>query len=66
MDESRGSATMLQSATTPSDALRKLSNEQLSDIITRCESAIAAGSAEIGDYEAFVLAQKELARRTWA
>ena len=57
---------MLQSASTPSDALRKLSNEQLSDIITRCESAIAAGSAEIGDYEAFVLAQKELARRTWA
>ncbi len=57
---------MLQSASTPSDALRKLSNEQLSDIITHCESAIAAGSAEIDDYEAFVLAQKELARRTWA
>ncbi len=66
MGDLRGRATVLQTASTPSDALRKLSNEQLSDIITRCESAIAAGSAEITDYEAFVLAQKELARRTWA
>lgn len=66
MGEPRGRTTVLQAAITPSDTLRKLSNEQLSDIITRCESAIAAGSAEIGDYEAFVLAQKELARRTWA
>jgi hypothetical protein len=57
---------MLQSATTASEHLRRLSNEQLSDIITRCEGAIAEGSAEITDYEAFVLAQKELARRTWA
>ncbi len=57
---------MLQSANTANDALRKMSNEQLSAIITRCESAIAEGSAEINDYEAFVLAQKELARRTWA
>jgi hypothetical protein len=57
---------MLQSPMTQSDTLRKLSNEQLSDIITNCESAIATGSAEISDYEAFVLAQKELARRTWA
>jgi hypothetical protein len=38
----------------------------LSDIIAKCESAISAGSAEIEDYEAFVLCQKELARRTWA
>lgn len=57
---------MNQGAVTSSDALRRLSNEQLTDIITTCEHAIAAGSAEIGDYEAFVLAQKELARRTWA
>lgn len=66
MQEPKGRATMLQSTTNQSDTLRRLSNEQLSDIITRCESAIAAGSAGIGDYEAFVLAQKELARRTWA
>jgi len=49
-----------------SQSLRALSNEELSDIIARCESAIADGSAEIEDFEAFVLCQKELARRTWA
>jgi hypothetical protein len=43
-----------------------MSNEELSEIIARCEGAIADGSAEIEDYEAFVLCQKELARRTWA
>lgn len=57
---------MLQTATQSTETLRTMSNEQLSDIIARCEHAIASGSAEIGDYEAFVLAQKELARRTWA
>lgn len=50
----------------PTESIRTLSNEELSDIIARCESAIADGSAEIEDYEAFVLCQKELARRTWA
>lgn len=49
-----------------SERVQQFSNEQLSDIICRCESAIADGSAEIEDYEAFVLAQQELARRTWA
>lgn len=49
-----------------SEAIRYYSNEELSEIITRCESAITDGSAEIEDYEAFVLCQKELARRTWA
>ncbi len=48
------------------ESIRTLSNEELSDIIARCESAISDGSAEIEDYEAFVLCQKELARRTWA
>ena len=51
---------------TTSDSFRHLSNEELSEIISKCESAITDGSAEIEDYEAFVLCQKELARRTWA
>ncbi len=51
---------------TSMDGIRYLSNEELSEIITKCESAISDGSAEIEDYEAFVLCQKELARRTWA
>jgi hypothetical protein len=42
-----------------------LSTEELSTIISKCESAIADGSAEIEDYEAFVVCQQELARRTW-
>ncbi len=46
--------------------IQRLSNEELSKVITQCEHAIAEGSAEIEDYEAFVLCQKELARRTWA
>jgi hypothetical protein len=46
--------------------VRYLSNEELGEIISKCEGAIGDGSAEIGDYEAFVVCQKELARRTWA
>lgn len=49
-----------------SDTIRHLSNEQLGEIIAKCEWAIQEGSAAIDDYEAFVLCQKELARRTWA
>lgn len=45
--------------------IRKLSNEELGRIIENCEHAIANGAAQIDDYEAFVLCQKELARRTW-
>lgn len=56
---------MVQDRST-NDGIRYLSNEELSEIITRCESAISEGSAGIDDYEAFVLCQKELARRTWA
>ncbi len=49
-----------------SEKLQYLSNEELSSIIGNCEQAIADGSAAIDHYEAFVLCQKELARRTWA
>ena len=48
------------------DKVQRLSTEELSSIISKCESAIADGSAEIEDYEAFVLCQQELARRTWS
>lgn len=48
------------------DKVQHLSTEELSSIINKCESAIANGSAEIEDYEAFVLCQQELARRTWS
>jgi hypothetical protein len=48
------------------DQVQRLSTEELSTIISKCESAIADGSAEIEDYEAFVLCQQELARRTWS
>lgn len=49
-----------------SDRVQYLSNEELSRIIGKCEQAIADGNAELDHYEAFVLCQKELARRTWA
>ncbi len=48
------------------EPLRALSDEELTRIMIRCEGAIADGTAEIGDYEAFVLAQKEIVRRTWS
>ena len=43
-----------------------MSTEELATAIANCETAIADGSADIEDYEAFVLCQKELARRTWS
>ncbi|HZJ10865.1 MAG TPA: hypothetical protein VFD39_14295 [Trueperaceae bacterium] len=49
-----------------SETIRYYSNEELGEIISKCEMAITDGSAEIEHYEAFVLCQKELARRTWA
>lgn len=49
-----------------SEHVKRMSNEELSEIIGRCECAIADGTAEIEDYESFVLCQKELARRTWS
>lgn len=54
------------SATRGREHIRRLSNEELSRVIARCEDAIADGSAEIGDFETFVLCQRELARRTWS
>lgn len=48
------------------DHVRRMTTSELADTISRCENAIANGSARIEDYEAFVLCQKELARRTWA
>lgn len=49
-----------------SENISHLSNEELSEIIANCETAIREGTAAIDDYEAFVLCQKELAHRTWA
>lgn len=57
---------MLQESTPRNEPLQQLSGEELVKIIDRCEQAIADGSAALPDYEAFVLAQRELARRTWS
>lgn len=56
---------VLQEPFTRTEPLRALSDEELGRIIERCESAIASGDAALPEYEAFVLAQRELARRTW-
>lgn len=48
------------------EILQALTNEELGNIIGACEEAIEDGTAEIDHYEAFVLCQKELVRRTWA
>jgi hypothetical protein len=57
---------MMQESFTRAEPLHQLSGEELVKIIDRCEQAIADGSAALPDYEAFVLAQRELARRTWS
>ena len=46
--------------------MRGVSDEALARTIERCERAIATGRAALADFEAFVLAQRELARRTWS
>jgi hypothetical protein len=46
--------------------IRSMNNEQLSELMAKCQALISEGSAQIEDYEAFVLCQRELARRTWA
>ncbi|CAN5646317.1 hypothetical protein BH23DEI1_BH23DEI1_13170 [soil metagenome] len=56
----------MMSTSTSGDKVQILSNEQLSEVIARCEDAISDGTAAVGDFESFVLAQQELARRTWA
>jgi hypothetical protein len=50
---------------TRTEPLRALSDEELGQIIERCEAAIASGDAAQAVFEDFVLAQRELARRTW-
>jgi hypothetical protein len=57
---------MFTSGSHVGERIRTLSDEQLGEVIARCEDAISDGTAVVDDYEAFVLAQKELARRTWA
>lgn len=56
----------LAQQTDTGERIQNMSNEQLSELMARCQGRISEGSAEIEDYEAFVLCQKELARRTWA
>jgi len=56
----------MQEPASHTEPLRHLSDEDLARIIDRCEGAIADGSAALPDYEAFVFAQRELARRTWS
>jgi hypothetical protein len=57
---------MVPNTSASGERIETLSNEQLGEVIARCEDAISDGSAAVDDYEAFVLAQQELARRTWA
>ena len=45
--------------------ISQLSNQELREVIATCEEFISEGTARIEDYEAFVLAQQELARRLW-
>lgn len=47
------------------ESIPQLSNQELRDVIATCEESISEGTARIEDYEAFVLAQQELARRLW-
>lgn len=49
-----------------SQNLKDLSNQELGAIIASCQHAIADGTAEVEDFESFVLCQRELARRTWS
>ena len=48
------------------DYIENLSNEQLSELMGKCQDMIDDGSATIDEFEAFVICQRELARRTWA
>ncbi len=47
------------------ESIPQLSNQELREVIATCEESISEGTARIEDYEAFVLAQQELARRLW-
>jgi hypothetical protein len=57
---------MLAQQAETGDSIQNMSNQQLGELMAKCQGLISDGSARIEDYEAFVLCQKELARRTWA
>lgn len=46
--------------------IQQLSTEELGQMISQCERAIANDNAAIEDYEKFVICQQELANRTWS
>ena len=50
--------------TTPASVARR-SSQELLDTVRRIENAVSKGTAQIEDYEAFVLCQGELSRRQW-
>ncbi len=52
------------SDTTPASVARR-SSQELLDTVRRIENAVSKGTAQIEDYEAFVLCQGELSRRQW-
>jgi hypothetical protein len=62
LNAARRDATM---GTGSSDRLRVLSNEELGDVIVRCEDAITEGTANVDVFAEYVRAQQELSRRTW-
>lgn len=48
-----------------SERIPRLSSQELKEVVFECERLITKGTAKLEDYEAFVLSQQELARRTW-
>jgi hypothetical protein len=48
------------------DMVKRLSNHELREALERCEDAIFDGTANIEEYETFILCQQELVRRTWS
>jgi hypothetical protein len=54
------------SVTTTTDRLKVLSDEQLGEMIARCEDAISEGATDVDVFADYVRAQQELTRRTWS
>jgi hypothetical protein len=54
------------SVTTTTDRLKVLSDEQLGEVIARCEDAISEGVTDVDVFADYVRAQQELTRRTWS
>ncbi|MEX2534662.1 MAG: hypothetical protein WD273_03595 [Trueperaceae bacterium] len=50
----------------PAESIEGMSNMQLGELMAKCQGVISEGEACIEDFEAFVLCQRELSRRTWA